>query len=147
MWRLLEGQRRGWLEQLVLWLFRLSVDSEDPGEERWEQIRQCDSRKSAPTALKTAKATKIILPLEVQLIRRGAEQKGKPTYRSYSSIPIEHSSGPRAAQSEAGWRDKMVGNRRGVLGKQTSQRAHRLDAKHIIAALSFGLRKRDAMNI
>lgn len=32
MWRLLEGQRRGWLEQLVLWLFRLSVDSEDPGE-------------------------------------------------------------------------------------------------------------------
>lgn len=82
----------------MLWLFRLSVDSEDPGEERWEQIRQRDSRKYVPTALKTAKTTKIILPLEVQLIRRGAEQKGKPTYRSYSSIPIEHSSGPRAAQ-------------------------------------------------
>lgn len=33
IWRLLVGHRRGWLEQFVLWLFRLSVDSDDPGEE------------------------------------------------------------------------------------------------------------------
>jgi len=33
IWRLLVGHRRGWLEQLVLWLFRLSVDSDDPEEE------------------------------------------------------------------------------------------------------------------
>lgn len=43
----------------MLWLFRLSVDSEDPGEERWEQIRQRDSKKSVPAALKTDKTTKI----------------------------------------------------------------------------------------
>lgn len=33
MWRPLEGHRSGWLEEFVLWLFRLSVDSEDPAEE------------------------------------------------------------------------------------------------------------------
>lgn len=33
IWRLLVGHRRGWLEQFVLWLFRLSVDSDDPGED------------------------------------------------------------------------------------------------------------------
>ena len=36
----------------------------------------------------------------VQLVHREAEQTGKPTYRSYSSIPIEQESGPRAARSE-----------------------------------------------
>lgn len=82
-----------------------------------------------PDSIGNGQNNKNHFPLEVQLIWRGAEQKGKPTYRSYSSIPIEHSSGPRAGQSEAGWRDKMAGNRRGVLGKQTSQRAHKVRCK------------------
>lgn len=42
----------------------------------------------------------------VELIHREAEQTGKPTYHSYSSIPIEQASGPRAAQSEAARRDR-----------------------------------------
>lgn len=32
IWRFMVGHRRGWLEQLVLSLFRLSVDSDDPEE-------------------------------------------------------------------------------------------------------------------
>ena len=53
----------------------------------------------------------------VELIHREAEQTGKPTYHSYSSIPIEQASGPRAAQSEVVRKDRMTGNRRGMLGK------------------------------
>lgn len=57
----------------------------------------------------------------VELIHREAEQTGKPTYHSYSSIPIEQESGPRAAQSEAVRRDRTAGNRRGVLGNREAQ--------------------------
>lgn len=37
MRRVLGRQSRGWLELLVLWLFRLSMDSDDP-EEMWRQV-------------------------------------------------------------------------------------------------------------
>lgn len=40
------------------------------------------------------------------LAQREAEQTGKSTYHSYSSIPIEQASGPRAAHSEAVSTDK-----------------------------------------
>lgn len=36
-----------------------------------------------------------------QMIPRGAEQTGKPTYPRYSSMPIEQASGPKAAQRQA----------------------------------------------
>lgn len=65
----------------------------------------------------------------VELIHREAEQTGKPTYHSYSSIPIEQESGPRAAQSEAVQRDKMTGNRTGVLGKREKHKSTQVRCK------------------
>lgn len=61
------------------------------------------------------------------MIQREAERTGKPTYPSYSSIPIEQASGPNAAQSEAEGRDRDVGKRR--VRRQKSQRAHWLGNK------------------
>lgn len=78
-----------------------------------------------------------MLPLSsVELIHREAEQTGKPTYHSYSSIPIEQESGPRAGQSEMVKRDKMAGNRRGgVDNTQKHQSTHVRGKAHRIAAL------------
>lgn len=55
-----------------------------------------------------------------RMIQREAKQTGKPTYHSYSSIPIEQASGPNAAQREAVRRDRDVGNR-GVLGDRNTR--------------------------
>lgn len=55
-----------------------------------------------------------------RMIQREAEQMGKPTYHSYSSIPIEQASGPNAAQREAERRDRHVRNR-GVLGDRKAR--------------------------
>lgn len=55
-----------------------------------------------------------------RMIQREAEQMGKPTYHSYSSIPIEQASGPKAAQREAVRRDRDVRNR-GVLGDRKAR--------------------------
>lgn len=46
-----------------------------------------------------------------RMIEREAEQTGKPTYHSYSSIPIEQASGPNAAQRGAMSRDRDARNR------------------------------------
>lgn len=59
-----------------------------------------------------------------RMIRGEAEQTGKPTYHSYSSIPIEQASGPNAAQREAVYSEGDVRNR-GVR-RQKSQRTNRL---------------------
>lgn len=48
------------------------------------------------------------------------EQTGKPTYHSYSSIPIEQASGPRAAQSEEVQRDRMAEKEKRSVRKQRS---------------------------
>lgn len=57
------------------------------------------------------------------MTERGAEQTEKPTYRSYSSIPIEQASGPNAAQRERerqgqrqGWQEQRC------VKRQESQR-------------------------
>lgn len=57
----------------------------------------------------------------MELTRREAERRGKPTYHSYSAIPIEQESGPRAAQSEAVRRDKSAGNRRAFGNREAQQ--------------------------
>lgn len=96
----------------MLWLFRLSVDSEDPGG------KEAATDQTTRLSRGAEKQTKTLSPSScgAEIGRSAAERKGKPTYQSYSSIPIEHSSGPRAAQSEAGRRDRTAGNR--VLGRR-----------------------------
>lgn len=125
------GGAESWVKMLVL-----HVEAAGGTQERlagtvcavtfqaFRRLRGACGRKKSEMSPKQASSlmrrSRSLAATRERMLQREAEQTGKPTYPSYSSMPIEQASGPNAAQREAVRRDRD-GRNRGVLGDRKAR--------------------------
>lgn len=135
MCKVLIGQSSGWLEQLVLRVIKLSMEPDKPAKQR-EKTTSARFKSTSRISDQT-QATSFNCSVFNNTIgsekKMKTEETGRPTYQSYSSIPIEQESGPRAAQRPRGGKRSTQARRKKKreystqvtsLSEQTSKKNH-----------------------